>query len=357
MSHFDTLKKLKLIALFVLLIHPCADAKIKCEALFNPKAGFGEKIRTLFSRKAKVQLTAEQALELKEFLASHLNIKPYGMGRGTHDPLFIFIWSQIPPQKKLALIFLFENSPQEFMKYRNAITELLSEHQLENSSSATFLELLYSNWGEHLNGTAPKLSFSDWMTQLEYNFNQRLNSGEFRSQDLKLKFEQGVQFKNAGSFWQYLYGVQVLPTRVENTQNLILVNGTWLKAQIDKGKNTIRILAPRHMIGRAAWNPIYSEVLQAKMTNGHRQLSEYPAFIATNGTFYLSDGNHRFILDTRAEVWLEMSYPAKTSSMSVSFDAIGLSQPPVEKQLALMNKEITLEELIGHANAAKLIYR
>ncbi len=357
MSHFDTLKNLKLIALFVLLVHPCADAKIKCEILFNPKPGFTEKLKGLFTRKAQLTLSDEQALELKEFLASDLNIKPYGMGRGTHDPLFIYIWGLIPHPKKLALIYLFENTPQEFKKYRNVITELLSEHQLDSSASATFLELLFSNWGEHLNGDTAKLNFTDWISQLEVKYNQRLNAGEFRIQDLKKKFEQGVQYKNAGTFWQNVYGVHEVPTKMDNSQYLVNINGTWLKAQINKANKSIRILTPRQMIGRAAWNPIYSEVLRAKIANGHRQLSEYPAFLATNGTFYLSDGNHRFMLDTRTEVWLEMSYPAKTSSMSISFDAIGLSQPSIEKQLSLMNKEITLEELIGEELAAKLIYR
>ena len=111
------------------------------------------------------------------------------------------------------------------------------------------------------------------------------------------------------------------------------------------------------MVGRAAWNPIYTEGLKAKIASGQRKLAQYPAFLATNGIFYLSDGNHRYILDDRPEVWLEMSYPARTASMSNSFDAIGLAQPSIEKLVSLQKGEITLEDLIGPANAAKIIYR
>lgn len=357
MSHSDTLRNVKLFAVFLLLAHPCAEAKIKCETLFNPKPpGFAERIKGIFTRKAPQTLTSDQALELKEFSVSDLNIRPYGLGRGTQDPLFMFIWSQIPQSKKTALIDLFENGPQEFKKFRSAISEQLTQHQIESTSSTTYLDLLFSNWGDHLNSTSGTiLVFSDWMTLLERQYLQRLNAGEFRVHDLKIKFEQALQFKNAGNYWKSVLGVHVLPVKTEGSQHFVLVNGTWLKAQIDK--NSIGILTPRSMIGRAAWNPIYSEVLQAKIANGHQQLKKYPAFLATNGTFYLSDGNHRFILDTRSEVWLEMSYPAKTASMSISFDAIGLPQPSIEKQLKLMNKELTLEDLIGEVIAAKLIYR
>lgn len=357
MSHIDTLKNLKYIAIFLLLAHPNADAKIKCEILLNPKPGFTDRIKNIFARKTPKNLTSEEVLELKEFLESDQNIKPYGMGRGTNDPLFAFMWGQIPQPKKIVLINIFESAPQEFKKFRGAISELLAKHQLDNSTSATFMDLLLSSWGDKLNDGSTKLLFSDWIAQLEQQYLQRLNSGELRVEDLKIKFEQGVQYKSAGSFWQSVIGVHVLPEKTEGSQHMVLVNGSWLKAQIDKSKNSIRILAPRQMIGRAAWNPIYSAVLQEKLANGHRQLKEYPAFLATNGTFYLSDGNHRFVLDTRQEVWLEMSYPAKTASMSISFDAIGLPQPSIENQLRLMNKEITLEDLIDKAIAAKLIYR
>ncbi len=361
MSHIDTFRNFRktgLILAFGLLFNlQAALAVNKCESLFYPKPGYLQTLKNIFSKKPGLQLTENQVLELTEFMGSDLNIKPYGLGRGTHDPLFMYIWSLIPQQKKLTISFLFENSPPEFKKFRMAISEVLVEHKLGNFSSSTFLELLLNNWGEHLFYSTSKKSFSAWVSQLELQHTQRLNSGEISLHELKTKFELGVSYKVAGTNWQNIYGVNELPIKFENSQHQVLVNGSWLKAQIDKTKKSIRILAPRNMVGRAAWNPLSSAVLQAKIANGHRQLSQYPAFLATNGTFYLSDGNHRFALDARPEVWLEMSYPAKTSSMSVSFDAIGIPQPSIEKQLSFFNKEITLEDLVAPAIAERILYR
>ena len=89
---------------------------------------------------------------------------------------------------------------------------------------------------------------------------------------------------------------------------------------------------------------------------GERPLSVYPGFIGADANFYLSDGNHRFAVDQRPEVWVELGYPALNSSLPITFDALGISQPSVEQKLQLMNGEISLVDLIGAVLAQKFFY-
>lgn len=307
------------------------------------------------AKKNQIELQESQVRELKDFADSGHNIKPYGAGRGANEPLFMYMWTTFPETRKMALSVLFGSAPTEYKKYRSSVSETLSRYHIEAEGNGTYIELLLSNWGDYLKENQRPVDFAKWITELQQKFEQRLRLGEFHIQELKLKFETGVKITEASAYWKNL-GVKRLETRVNNVEQQVLVNGRWLRCEVDNQQKTIRILAPRDMVGRAAWNPLYTEVLIAKMA-GHRTLAKYPAFLATNGIFYLSDGNHRFALDTRQEVWVEMSFSATTSSMSISFDAIGLRQPPTEDLVRLQNNETTLEDLIGSSNAARIIYR
>lgn len=359
MSHSDTILRIALIAL---LLSAEGHAASKCEKLFRPSITASLQNRLvslnplqLLSRKKNQFLTPEQVQELRAFLNSDLNVKPYGMGHGISEPLFMYIWSLLPEPRKAAIVSLFESAPVKLKKYRAHITENLSRHQLEAGSSNTYLEILFSNWGDYLNQTSAPIAFGEWIKKLQHKQSLDLNAGIIKIQELKYRFNQGVQYQEATAYWKRT-GVIELPTRTENGLFYTNVNGRWLRSEVNVKNQSIRLLVPREIIGRAAWNPLYTNVLVAKMSSGQTSMKHYPAFLATNGIFYLTDGNHRFSLDSRPEVWVEMSFPVMTSSMSISFDAMGIPQPPVEKLVKLQMGEITLEDIIGKALADKIIY-
>jgi hypothetical protein len=110
-------------------------------------------------------------------------------------------------------------------------------------------------------------------------------------------------------------------------------------------------LIPQTLERYQLWNGI------KKLAEGARPLNFYDGFLGANAYFYLSDGNHRFAIDTRPEVWIEMSYPAKSSSYRITFDAMGIPQPSIENLLKFNNNEISLADLIGEDLSKAFLFK
>ncbi len=368
MSHIETtifrnLANRSALLITLLFISPC-HAKLQCEKLFKPsftetiRAGLNylNPLRGLSKNKISV-ITSDEAIEIAEFFKSDLNMRPYGMAQNQSEPLMMYIWNLIPEGKKSALVSLIQNSDQSFTKFHSSMSNALSAHQIELGVGSTFFSALVRNWTDSIRFSSEPMSFENWIAEALQSYNKRLHNGDLNLQELKFRYDQGLVFNRASEHWKNSFGVHILQTRESNGETQIFINGQWLKTKINKSENSILILAARTMVKRAAWNPIYSKVLQQKIESGQRPLAKYPSFIGTDGFFYLSDGNHRFTIDNRPEVWLEMSYPARTSSMSNTFDAIGIPQPSIENLAKLLANEITLESLIGETFAAKIIFR
>jgi hypothetical protein len=338
-------------------------AQVKCEALFKPTftQNILGKINSInpFAKKQKLELSPEQVEELKEMMTSANLVKPYGLGRGEKENLFLLMLHELPESQKNLIATIIDHSPAEFGKYRNTLNEILTRHKMDHAHSQSFFDLLLNNYADHLKFSNSPQKFSEWLLSLDEAFNLRLKSGELNLHSLKAELQLGLQKRQAQDHWQSEFGVNQLPVSRDSngTMLLTLKSGEQLKA-VMINSTTLKIEVPKSMVGRAAWNPLYSEVLQAKISAGGKPPEVYDGFLATNGVFYLTDGNHRFAaLETREKVWIKMSYPAKTASMSVSFDAIGLSQPSVEVLMDLFNGKLTLEDMVGGANATRIIYR
>lgn len=365
--HFKTLLKAFIAhAVAVLLLavfSQNASAQIKCEALF--KLSLGQRILAPlsalnpFSKKDQLVLSLEKVELLKELVQDSKYARPYGLRRGEHEPLLIVMWNELKPEHREVIFEVLDDGPADFAKFRSHFSKILERHKIESASSHSFLEHLLSNYADHLKFQTPVKKFSSWMQDNVAHFEARLKAGELNLQNLRSELQMAIQMKIVSDKWQSQYGVNELLVAKDSQNNIEvqLKSGDRLSAKISSDGKTIKMLVPKTLIGRAAWNPIYSEVLQAKIAAGTKPPEVYDGFLATNGTFYLTDGNHRFILDSREKVWIQMSNPAKSSSMAVSFDAIGLSQPSVEVLIDFFNGKLTLEDLIGGANATRIQYR
>lgn len=278
------------------------------------------------------------------------------MGRGLKDPLFFHFMNQLSPAKKESLLLLFEQASNHPKKFRGELNDLLEFNGIKPPESSTMMEVLINNWFEHLNQNEGLVAFSTWLDQINKTYSQKIRQGELNPAELEQKFQYGLKLKAAADNWLSKHGVNTLPVKFENGTHWVQIKETWFKCSINEKTNSIRILVPREIISRAAWNPIYSEVVQKKLADGVKPPAQYPAFVGANGLIYPTDGNHRLIIDGRKEVWIEMSYPARTASFSNTFDAIGIPQPSIEKLLQFDNKEIDLPGLIGADSAARFIY-
>lgn len=366
--HSETLKKAfstyLVAALFLSVFSQNSHAQIKCEALFKPTLtqNILGKLSSInpFAKKEKLQLSTEEVTHLNELLNTPEFIRPYGLGRGEKESLFLIMWHDLPEAKRNLIVKVLDDGPAEFKKVRGHLTDILNQHKLENGHSNSFFELVLSNYSDYLNfATSPK-KFSDWMQSSTDYFEAQLKSGELNLHTLRSDLQLGILKRQVNDRWQSQYGVNVLAVSKNSSGHLIvtLKSGEQLRAVVSSDGKTIKLEVPRTMVGRAAWNPLYSEVLVAKISSGKKPPEVYDGFLATNGTFYLMDGNHRFAaLETRDKVWIQMSNPAKTASMSISFDAIGLAQPSPEVLMDLFNGKLTLEDMIGGANAARILYR
>ena len=338
-------------------------AQIKCEALFKPTLAqqlfTGIKSINPFAKKIKLQLTSDEVTHLNELLSSSEFVRPYGLGRGEKESLFLIMWNDLPEAKKNLIVKILDDGPAEFKKVRPHLTKILNEHQLETGHSNSFFELVINNYTDYLNFTTPAKKFSDWMKTSTDHFEGQLKSGDLNLHKLRSELQLGLQKKLVSERWQNSFGVNQLPVSTDNLGNQFVTLKSGAKLRAAKyDASTLKIEVPKAMVGRAAWNPLYSEVLQAKISAGGKPPEVYDGFLATNGVFYLTDGNHRFAaLENREKVWIKLSNPAKTASMAVSFDAIGLAQPSVEVLMDFFNGKLTLEDLIGGANAARIIYR
>ena len=337
-------------------------AQIKCEALFKPtltqRLFTGISSINPFTKKVKLQLNTDEVAHLSELLNSNEYIRPYGLSRGEKESLFLIMWNELPEAKKNIIIKVLDDGPAEFKKVRNHLTEILNHHKLESSNSHSFFEVVISNYTDYLNSASNPKKFSDWMQTSTDYFDAQLKSGQLNLQTLRTELRLSLQKRQVNDRWQNQYGVYQLPVSDKGGEKFVnLKSGAQLRF-VNNGANTIKVEVPRSMIGRAAWNPLYSEVLQAKISAGGKPPEVYDGFLATNGVFYLTDGNHRYAaLETREKVWINMSYPAKTSSMAITFDAIGLAQPSVEVLMDFFDGKLTLEDLVGGANAARIIYK
>lgn len=365
--HFETPKKAfttyLVAAFFLTVFSQNLEAQIKCEALFKPT--LSQRILAPlsalnpFAKKEQLVLSSEKIELLKELTQNSKYARPYGLRRGESEPLLVMMWHELKPEHRELIFEVLDDGPADFAKFRTHFSKILDRHKIDSASSHSFLEHLLSNYADHLRFQTPAKKFSNWMLDNVALFEARLKAGELNLQNLRSELQTALQMKIVSDKWQSQYGVHELPV-IKDSQNnlgLRLKSGDTLPAKISSDGKTIKMLVPKALISRAAWNPIYSEVLQAKIAAGTKPPEVYDGFLATNGLFYLTDGNHRFILDGREKVWIQMSNPAKTASMSVSFDAIGLKQPSAEVLMDFFDGKLTLEDLIGGANAARITYR
>lgn len=336
-SQFETLKVLLVLLLF--LAAPQSFSAPRCEDLFKP--GFVTRIMNWLPFAKKADLSEAQINELKGILEDTRFERPYGMARDEKDPMFTYLWLQMSVSQRQVLTEIIEAAPKEFKKFYSSITSALESKNLEIKHQH-FVNYLLLAWGQQLrDGKAS--SFSDWMMDLE----TKLQSED--ADKLKARYKTGQEMTLADQNWKSL-GVKALEMKASQVR----VGDVWLKCKISA--DSIRILVPREMVKHAAWNPLSTEVLIQKMQSNAPKLSVFPGFLGADAKFYLSDGNHRFAVDTRPEVWIEMSFPAKSSSFSISFDAMGIPQPSLEQKLQLLKNEITLQDILGPLNYRRFYY-
>lgn len=309
-----------------------------------------------FKPKSSVELTEQQATELAEFINKDEFRRPYGVSRGT-NPMFWYMWDLTPPEIKETIILILDSSQQKNLRdLRGNILEVLEKNKITSDKQDSFFETLVSAWGDkfllHENSSE---TFAQWITEGHQKFLEDVRQNKVSPDGLRKIIERSLQYKNANDNWDKHAGVNTLKIKRIDNQDMVEIKDKWYKCQIDAANNNIKILVPRDLVRRAAWNPLYTEVLTKKIAEGARPLKYYDGFLAANAYFYLSDGNHRFHIDTRPEVWIQMSYPAKTASYRISFDAMGIRQPDIEVLHKFNTGESSLTDLIG-PEAAKLFF-
>jgi hypothetical protein len=356
-AQFDTSIKLYMIA-FVFLLSLSAHSAEKCESYFKPNfiARLNQKFINLSSRDT-LELSQSQISDLKKILTHEEFKKPYGMPPRGSSPMFWYIWEITPLTIKETITYIIEKSPQNQRDLRKNINSVLEKNGLNENKFDSFLETIISTWSDYVQFNTNPKSFSDWVKTEYSSYLEQIRSGEISVSDLKQSYRLGLNYRKASKAWGTQIGVSTLKTKTENNQSFVQIKDQWYKCQIDAQDKSIKILVPRELVRRAAWNPLYTEVLTKKLASGAKPLKQYPGFLAANAYFYLSDGNHRFAIDTRPEVWIEMSYPAQSSSYGITFDAMGIRQPSVENLLKFNNNEISLADLIGEDLSKAFIFK
>ena len=283
--------------------------------------------------------------------------KPYGMGRDAKNPLFFFIWNSLPEAKRDLLVLLLHESSKNKKNFRADLNKLLAANRLTIPSSHTFVDVLINEWSDYIKSIDSPLNVIDWLKELNNQLEIGLRDGKVSLNELASSYSFGLRASVAKENWQSVHGTFSLPVQHRDGKDWLGVQGKWFQAELNHTQKKVRVLVPRGLIKRAAWNPIYSEVLQQKIQSGTPPPAAYPAFVASDGHIYLSDGNHRFILDQRGEVWVEMGIPIRTVSLSVSFDALGIPQPSIEKIISFNEGAIDLAELAGADSNSKFFYK
>lgn len=368
-SQFDTLTEikglsvLKFAVVLTLALSPLQTlAAPKCELYFGSSliSKLTSPIKSIsshlgFKPKNIIELSEQQAMDLNEFIDKEDFRKPYGVSRGT-NPMFWYMWDIAPPNVKETMSLIMDSAPKDLQGMRKHILKIREKNKISNHKQESFFETAIAAWGDKflIEKNSPQ-TFSQWMNEGHQKYLEDVRQNKILPAELKQTIETGLQYKNANQFWDTLAGVNTLKIKRADNQDMVEIKDKWYKCQIDAAKNSIRILVPRDLVKRAAWNPLYTEVLTKKLADGSRPLKYYDGFLAANAYFYLSDGNHRFHIDTRPEVWIEMSYPAKTASYRISFDAMGITQPSIEALHKFNTGESSLTDLIG-PEAAKLFF-
>lgn len=217
---------------------------------------------------------------------------------------------------------------------------------------ASFLSVVIENWAQDTR--LDHRSFPQWMNELQAAYRQRQWRGEFASRDFQERFWSAYQRTISFEVWRQTFALSsfgIFP----NAKGELYI-GSRLLGRLESEKGDVVFLrVPRANIKRAAWNPISNSVILKKIQNGFRRVQSYDGFLAADGYFYLSDGNHRFALDHRQEVVIKVSNPVSVSSLSDSLDALGISQPKPDQLVLYQQGRLALEDMVGEAGAKRLI--
>ncbi len=266
------------------------------------------------------------------------------LNRDSSDPMLWMIWRKLPQQAQSAIIRLLSYAQGNQSEIRKFTSRSLKEISENPSDSNLFFEVILSRWlNDRINH---EINFKDWLTQELDQFEQKLVEDGDLFDQLSSKLNWAQLATEASQSWSERAGVHRLNIVSRGRHSEVEILNSFYPVRLNTSQKSLKIRVPRNLIRVAAWNPIYHEVLVKKATEGFEQLAKYPGFLAADGYFYLSDGNHRFTLDQREFVWIEMSYPAQTSSMRITFDAIGLPQPSLENLILYYTRQINLNDLI-----------
>ncbi len=217
---------------------------------------------------------------------------------------------------------------------------------------ASFLTVVIENWAHDTR--LDQRSFPQWMNELQASYRQRQWRGEFDSREFQERFLSAYQRTVSFEVWRQTFALSSFGI-VPDAKGDLYIGSRYLgRFESEKG-DIVLLRVPRANIKRAAWNPISNTVILKKIESGFRRIQNYDGFLAADGYFYLSDGNHRFALDHRQEVVIKLSNPVSVSSLSDSLDAIGISQPSPDKLVLYQQGRLALEDLVGEAHAKRLI--
>lgn len=344
------------IVLFIAVSGELCFAADHCINLFTDKqnAGLFSRLRQSLSRILPIQKPRYEFLDdseknvwrdLVSSEAKYKKVKYLINSRGSSDdPMLLFIWMQLPAEAQQAMTRLLSQATGSQREIRDYVVRSLSEISPAVSDSNLLFEEFLSTWLNDRNGS--DINFQNWILKGTQQYDDNLKAKPYLLTELQVKYDWAKSATEASQNWSNKIGVHTINTFQKNGQNVIEINNLFYAVKVNEADHSIQIRIPRNRIRVAAWNPIYHEVLLKKVQQGGQPLKKYPAFLAANGYFYLSDGNHRFTLDTREEVWVEMSYPVRTSSMGITFDAMGLVQPSIEDLILYDQGEKSLVDII-----------
>ena len=348
----------------------------------SPGAYASPQCADLFSNERSSRLFSQMAQSSKELLAKVLIRKPKGvlfteahvaawnvllsdqtqfkkldyvMGtRDSRNPVVWYVWKKIPENSKEAILDLLSEDFGDEIQIRRGVQKRLELISADPLNNKRFFETILSTWLS--DKRVINVTFAEWLAKNLIDYDKKLAESSTFLQEVKEKYRFGAAATSAKKYWSDRAGVQLLLIEENGNHARVNVEGTWFEAKINSSKASLRVLVPRNRVKVAAWNPIYHEVILKKISQGGTPLKEYPGFLGADGYFYLSDGNHRFTIDRRELVWIEMSYPAKSSSLAITFDAMGIPQPKIEDLIQFYQGETDLKDLMPQKTLSEIVF-
>ena len=163
---------------------------------------------------------------------------------------------------------------------------------------------------------------------------------------------QLVEEYRATQYWYRAFQVDLPFERTGGNKIRVSVGQNVYAGHVRNGEAILWV--PASQVAHPAWNPLSETNLMYMARDRVPPPDAWPTSVGLDGKFYLQDGNHRFAISGKQEVWVRIAFPPRTEPLRIFLDTWGVTQPRMGDVVRLYRGETTIWEFLPKHAKSKL---